>query len=165
MMKTTTAQAASTERSAVGLLRPVKLIRFETTLVEKRAATKGIMRSKRFPPVLLLTRFVAVSTRSSATAWRFPIFSTLRFLVRNMQSPVMIAMTSQETRMVSVIRISPRTGMPVGMRKKIFAPEISKFINYFSPPSVSSVLFLPEKIPRSRISVPGKRRGRIAATG
>ena len=42
MMKTTTAQAASVERSAVGLRSPIRLIRFETTLVAKSADTKGI---------------------------------------------------------------------------------------------------------------------------
>ena len=42
IIKTTTAQAASVERSAVGLLRPVRLIRLDTALVVKRAATKGI---------------------------------------------------------------------------------------------------------------------------
>ena len=69
MMKTTTAHAASVERSAVGLLNiPVKLIRFDTTLVAKSAATKGIRRSNLVPPVLFLTRLFAESTRSSAIA-------------------------------------------------------------------------------------------------
>ena len=55
MMNTTTAQAASVERSAVGLRRPVRLIRFEITLVANSAATKGISLSNFLVPVLFLT--------------------------------------------------------------------------------------------------------------
>ena len=42
MINTTTAHAASTDRSAVGLRRPIRLIRLDTTLVANKAATKGI---------------------------------------------------------------------------------------------------------------------------
>ena len=43
MVNTTTAHAASVERSAVGLRSPTRLIRLDTTLVAKSAATKGII--------------------------------------------------------------------------------------------------------------------------
>ena len=130
MIKTTTAQAASVERSAVGDLSPTRLIRLETILVANRAETNGISLSNLVPPVLLRTRLFADSTINSATACRLEIFSTFRFLVRKMHRPVIMIMTSQLMTSVSEIRISPRIGIPVGMRKNIFAPEISKFISY-----------------------------------
>ena len=69
MMKTTTAQPASVERSAVGLLKiPVRLIRLDTTLVANSADTKGISLSNFVPPVLFLTRLFAESTIISAIA-------------------------------------------------------------------------------------------------
>ena len=115
MINTTTAQAASVERSAVGLRSPIRLIRFDTTLVANRAATNGISLSNRVPPVLLRTRLFAISTSISAKACRFEMFSTLRSLVSQIQAPVISAITIQLTTSVCVIRISPRMGMPVGI--------------------------------------------------
>ena len=102
MMKTTTAQAASVERSAVGLRSPIRLIRFETTLVAKSADTKGI-RYRNFSPMLPMTNLFAVSTIISATAWRLEMFRTFKSLVSQMQSPVMSAITIQLTTSVSLI--------------------------------------------------------------
>ena len=42
LILSTAAQAASVDRSAVGLRSPTRLIRLDTRLVENRAATKGI---------------------------------------------------------------------------------------------------------------------------
>ena len=117
IMNTTTAQAASVERSAVGLLRPVRLIRLETTLVVNKAATNGIRLSNFVPPVLFLTNFCACSTSISAIACRLDIFSTFRSLVSQIHSPVISIITIQLTTSVSDIRKSPRTGMPVGILK------------------------------------------------
>ena len=44
----------------------------------------------------------------------------------------MIAITIQLTTHVSVIRMSPRTGIPVGIRKNILAQEISNSISNFT---------------------------------
>ena len=116
------------DKSAVGLRNPVKLIKLETILVPKRAATKGIILSNLVPPVLLRTKLLALSTISSAMACRLLIFSTRRFRVRKIHSPVIIAITIQLTTRVSESRKSPRKGIPVGILRNIFAPEISKFI-------------------------------------
>ncbi len=129
MIKTTTAQAASVERSAVGLRRPIKLMRFEITLVENSAATKGIS-FRNFSPALPMTNLLAVSTKSSATACRLEIFSTFRSWVSQIHRPVIIAMTSQLITRVSLICRSPSTGMPVGIVKKTRAPEISTSIHF-----------------------------------
>lgn len=45
-----------------------------------------------------------------------------------MHSPVIMSMTTHVTTIVSVIRISPSTGIPVGILANIFAPEMSNSI-------------------------------------
>ena len=88
--------------TAVGLRSPIRLIRFETTLVAKSADTKGI-RYRNFSPMLPMTNLFAVSTIISATAWRLEMFRIFKSLVSQMQSPVMSAITIQLTTSVSLI--------------------------------------------------------------
>ena len=112
-MNTTTAQAASTDRSDVGLLRPIRLMRLEIKLVANRAETNGI-KYLNFSPIFPTTKLFAISTIISAKACLFEIFSTFRFLVRMMHAIVMIAITIQLTTSVSLIVILPSIGMSKG---------------------------------------------------
>ena len=134
MINTTTAHAASVDRSDVGLRSPIRLIRFDTTLVAKSAATNGIMYLN-FSPMLPTTNLFACSTRSSATACRLEMFSSLRSCVSQMHKPVIRIITIQLTTIVSLIFNCPRTGRSMGKVKSIFAPLISSSI-----PSLTSHL-------------------------
>ena len=128
MINTTTAHAASVDRSDVGLRSPIRLIRFDTTLVAKSAATNGIMYLN-FSPMFPTTNLFAISTRSSATACRLEIFSSLRSCVSQIHTPVISSITIQLTTMVSLILKGPRTGRSMGKVKSIFAPLISSSIH------------------------------------
>lgn len=66
------------DRSA-GLRNPVKLIKLETILVPKRAATKGIILSNLVPPVLLRTKLLALSQSKLRNGLSFTTFPPADF--------------------------------------------------------------------------------------
>ena len=152
MINTTTAHAASVDRSEVGLRSPTRLIRFDTTLVAKSAATNGIIYLN-FSPILPTTNLFAISTSISAKACRLEMFSSLRSCVSQIQNPVISIITIQLTTMVSLILKGPRTGRSMGKVNNIFAPLISSSIHSFTSHLYQfSVLYFIMKYPHDLYS-------------
>ena len=152
MINTTTAHAASVDRSEVGLRSPTRLIRFDTTLVAKSAATNGIIYLN-FSPILPTTNLFAISTSISAKACRLEMFSSLRSCVSQIHTPVISSITIQLTTMVSLILKGPRTGRSMGKVNNIFAPLISSSIYSFTSHLYQfSVLYFIMKYPHDLYS-------------
>ena len=134
IMNTTTAQAASCGKISCRLLRPVRLIRLETTLVVKQSCHKWDQVIKLCSAGIISHKLLCLFYQHLGHCLPFGYVSTFRSLVSQIHSPVISIITIQLTTSVSDIRKSPRIGMPVGDPEINAAPEILKFISAFSSP-------------------------------